>query len=162
VARCAFGASGGFSPANNPPSLLIDDQHPAPGASLLANDKIYLEMETLHLATQNGSLEIENAGFENDAAVRSYLDLVIHKGAVFTVEASAAGIEAEAFDAEGKVLDPPADVSDTKAAGLNAEADVGIRAVTGVICETAAVLREANANGSDLFKSRSHTCSATQ
>jgi len=157
VARCAFGASGGFSPANNPPSLLIDDQHPAPGASLLANDKFYLEMETLHLATQNGSLEIENAGFDNDAAVRSYLDPVIHERAVSTVDASVAGIEAEVFDAEVKVIDPPAAVPDKKAADLNAEADVVIRAVTGVICETAAVLREANANGSDLFNSRSHT-----
>jgi len=152
VARCAFGASGGFSPANNPPSLLIDDQHPAPGASLLANDEIYLDMDNVRLETQNGSLDIENAGFENDAAVRSYLDLVIHEGAVFTVKASVAGIEAEVFDAEVKVLDPPADVPDTKAADLNAEADVVIRAVTGVICETAAVLREANANGSDFVQ----------
>jgi len=157
VARCAFGASGGFSRANNPPCLLIDDQHRAPGPSLLANDEIYLDIETVRLETQNGFLDIERAGFENDAAVRSYLDLVIHEEAVLTVDASVAGIEGEGFDAEGKVLDPPADVSDTKAAGLNAEADVGIRAVTGVICETAAVLREANANGSDLFNSRSHT-----
>ena len=69
----------------------IDDEHPAPpGASLLANDEIYLGMETVRLETQNHFLEIENAGFENDAAVRSYLNFVIHQGAVLTVEASVA------------------------------------------------------------------------
>jgi hypothetical protein len=134
----------------------IDDHHPAPGASLLANDEIYLDMENVRLGTQNSFLEIENAGFENDAAIRSYLDPVIHEGAVLTIEASVAGIEAEVFDVAVKVLDPQADVPDTEAAGLNAEADVAIRVVAAVICEAAAVLREANANGSpaDLFNSR--------
>ena len=50
-----------------------------------------------------------------------------------TVEASVAGIEAEVFSLEGKALDLSADVPDTKAAGLNVEADVVIRVVAIVI-----------------------------
>ena len=50
-----------------------------------------------------------------------------------TVEAQVVGIEAGVFDVEVKVLDLPANVPDTKAAGLNAEADVVVRVVAGVI-----------------------------
>jgi|GEM_PF-6830765 len=90
-------------------------------------------MENVRLETQNGFLEVENAGFENDAAIRSYLDRVIHEGAVFTVEASVAGIDAEVFDVEVKILDLPANVPDTKGSRLNAEADVVIRVVASAI-----------------------------
>jgi len=112
---------------------MIDDLRPASGASLLANDAIYLDNENVRLETQNECLEIENAGFENDAAVRSYLDRVIREGAVLTFEVSVAGIEAEIFVVKVKVLEFPADVPDTKAAGLNVEADAVIRVIAIVI-----------------------------
>jgi hypothetical protein len=131
--RCALGARDGFSRANDAPCPLIDDQPPAPGASLIAKDEIYLDMENVRLETQNGFLEVENAGFENDAAVRLYLDPVIHEGAVLTVEASVAGIEAGVFDLEVKVPGLPANVPDTTTAGLNAEAGLVIRVVASVI-----------------------------
>jgi hypothetical protein len=112
---------------------VIDDLRPAPGASFLANGEIYLDIENLRLETQNGCLEIENEGFDNDTAVLSYLDPVIREGAVLTVEASVADIEAEVVGVEEKLLDISADVPDTKAAGLNVEADVVIRVVASVI-----------------------------
>jgi hypothetical protein len=105
---------------------VIDDLRPAPGAGFLANGEIYLDIENLRLETQNGCLEIENAGFDNDPAVLSYLDPVIREGAVLTVEASVADIEAEVLNMEVKVLALSADAPDTKAAGLNVEADVVI------------------------------------
>ena len=61
------------------------------------------------------------------------LDPVIRERAVLTVKASVAGIEAEFFSLEAKVLDLSVEVPDTEVGGLNVEADVVIRVVAIVI-----------------------------
>jgi hypothetical protein len=112
---------------------VIDDLRPAPGASRLANDEIYLDIENVRLAFQNGCLDIENTCFENDASILPYLDPVIHETAVLNVEAPVADIEAEVSRKEARVLDIGAGVPDMEAAGFNVEVDVVIRVVALVI-----------------------------
>jgi hypothetical protein len=115
-----FRAGDAFSLAGSPPCLAIDDLRPSSGASLLRNDKIYLDIE-------NARLKIENAGLENDVAVRSYSDPVIRERPFVNVEVAAPDAEADVLHLEVKFHDFEADVPDTKAAGLDVGAEVVIR-----------------------------------